>query len=412
MNSQGNYSYSASLEGLPDLPSWIQFTYNSHLKAGFLYGTPSETVDFVKLNILATNRDTYEVSLKEVSVYVVPKLDPARRQVRMKIHNLNVEDLMESVKLETLLDIFRTILWPESSDDIHLTELYSALLTGARRPARPDDGEGVILALGSRAEFSESLRDLQREVSPLWQSRPCPRDFKKTSMERYFRPKGFILDWCSFHLVPEDPSLVTRNPAAEANLVTAKPAIFLKYNKIVMDENGLWRTPSRSEVPKRSYVEDGVVAVFVPLIVLLILTGLLTAILGVHPEGKETAEGQLYEGVFEEFPCLKNRIEGTKNQADAQQTHTMLTPSRTRESVTPIHLRPNANLGYDLTIDSITRGFSPFLLNSPSATPSPTPGSTLSHSAVTTPHSTLWHSDRTSTLGRPEPPPYLGSLHK
>lgn len=59
----------------------------------------------------------------------------------------------------------------------------------------------VILTLGSQADFSEVLRDLEREVSPLWAFRNCPRDFKKTSAERHFRTKGFLVDWCSFKLV-------------------------------------------------------------------------------------------------------------------------------------------------------------------------------------------------------------------
>jgi hypothetical protein len=127
---------------------------------------------------------------------------------------------MDKQKQMKLLDIFRKILWPASSLDLHFVELYSALAVGGRRPARQQDGEGyliainkcnnflqkclcyrVFLTLGSNAEFSEVLRELEREVSPLWPLRQCPRDFKKTSSERYFRSKGFLVDWCSFKLV-------------------------------------------------------------------------------------------------------------------------------------------------------------------------------------------------------------------
>ena len=59
----------------------------------------------------------------------------------------------------------------------------------------------VIVTLGSRAEFSETMRELEREVSSLWPPKNCPQDFKKTSAERHFRSKGFIIDWCSFKLV-------------------------------------------------------------------------------------------------------------------------------------------------------------------------------------------------------------------
>lgn len=60
----------------------------------------------------------------------------------MKIHNLNVEDLMDENTQTRLLDIFRKTLWPESMSDLHFIEIYSALTVGGRRPARKRDGEG------------------------------------------------------------------------------------------------------------------------------------------------------------------------------------------------------------------------------------------------------------------------------
>lgn len=59
----------------------------------------------------------------------------------------------------------------------------------------------------------------------------------------------------------------------------------------------------RWEIPIRSYAEEGVVAVFIPLVVLLLLAALLTAILGIHPEGAETEEGQV---IFNTYFALKN----------------------------------------------------------------------------------------------------------
>ena len=68
--------------------------------------------------------------------------DPLNSQVKMKIHNLNVEDLMDEVKRNRLLDVFRDVLWPESTTDLHMVELQSALAAGGRRPMRRSDGEG------------------------------------------------------------------------------------------------------------------------------------------------------------------------------------------------------------------------------------------------------------------------------
>lgn len=59
----------------------------------------------------------------------------------------------------------------------------------------------VVIRLGSENVFSNELMELQEEVKPLWKVPSCPRDFKRTSVERIFRDAGFALDWCSFKLV-------------------------------------------------------------------------------------------------------------------------------------------------------------------------------------------------------------------
>ena len=43
------YTYSASLHGLPDLPSWIHITHNHVFKMGFLYGTPPNLESTIKV---------------------------------------------------------------------------------------------------------------------------------------------------------------------------------------------------------------------------------------------------------------------------------------------------------------------------------------------------------------------------
>nr|CAG4636955.1 EOG090X04W0 [Ceriodaphnia reticulata]SVE72893.1 EOG090X04W0 [Ceriodaphnia reticulata] len=421
VNSFDHFTYAATLQGLPDLPKWINIVFNPNVKLGFLYGTPPNSLDYVKLDLVASNVLTYETSSKEVTLEIFPKEDPADRQIQMKIHNLNLEDLMDEQKQVRLLDVFRKILWPESSLDLHLVELYSALAVGGRRPARRQDGEGVILTLGSNAEFSEVLRELEREVSPLWPLRQCPRDFKKTSSERYFRSKGFLVDWCSFKLLPQNTSLLVFSTVAPPNVDSKTERITLKTNQLglpVLYEEmdvDIWSAPTKWEIPRRSYTEEGVVAIFIPLVVLLLLAALLTAVLGVHPEGAETEEGQLYEGVFEELPFLKPKQEMIPAPQINSEISTMprLKATRACESTTPSLSRVKRNPLYDSMVESVTRGSSPFLMSSGSS-PSPTPVSTLSRSAFPTPRSTLGQPERISTLGRPEPPPYAncGTLNK
>ena len=45
----------------------------------------------------------------------------------------------------------------------------------------------------------------------------CPRDFKRTSVERHFREKGFGVDWCAFRLLNVDNDVV-------AEVTVAPPA--------------------------------------------------------------------------------------------------------------------------------------------------------------------------------------------
>nr|SVE75080.1 EOG090X04W0 [Daphnia dolichocephala] len=402
VDSPEDYTYRAALHGLPDLPKWINLVLNPKLKLGFLYGTAKNDLPLVKLDLVASNTFTFETSSKEVTIDIIPKEEPATRKIKLKIHNLNLEEMMDDEKQMKLLDVFRKILWPTSSADLHFIELYSALAAGGRLPARPQDGEGVIITLGSNTGFSDILRELEREVSPLWQLHQCPRDFKKTSAERYFRSKGFLVDWCSFKLIPQNTSLLTLTSVPPP--IDSKTGHILNSSQILQEgvDADIWSAPSKWEIPIRSYAKEGVVAVFIPLVVLLLLAALLTAILGVHPEGAETEQGQLYEAVFEELPFLKPKQEtGT-----AKPQITEISSRHARESATPSLGRVKRNPLYDSLIgESGTRGSSPFLMSSASSA-IPTPVSTLSRPAFPSPRSTLGPSQRASTMGRPEPPPY------
>lgn len=43
------YSYSAALHELPDLPKWMSLVYNPNVKLGFIYGTPPANLEQVKV---------------------------------------------------------------------------------------------------------------------------------------------------------------------------------------------------------------------------------------------------------------------------------------------------------------------------------------------------------------------------
>lgn len=60
-----------------------------------------------------------------------------------------------------------------------------------------------MVRVGSAANFSRDLLQLNREVRQLLlrRSPPCPRNYKKTSVEHVFRKQGLMVDWCSFQLI-------------------------------------------------------------------------------------------------------------------------------------------------------------------------------------------------------------------
>lgn len=189
---------------------------------GYLYGVPPNNHHTdVMLEIVALNRKNYETRRITLPIHITEKLNPAKYEVQLKIDNLNVEDMFQIDRMDRLMEVFRKKLWKDSQEDLYVTFLASAIQLGARLPLNPKEGEGynalkfiktskvyyallifrVVLRLGSKAPLSIELNELQDEVRPLWKVPTCPRDFKRTKVERYFREAGFALDWCAFRLV-------------------------------------------------------------------------------------------------------------------------------------------------------------------------------------------------------------------
>ncbi|KAJ9585970.1 hypothetical protein L9F63_020384, partial [Diploptera punctata] len=283
------FSYRPSLLNAPDLPPWIHYIYSNRHQTGFLYGVPPPQHDSLELEIVGLNRKNYETRRRVVHMNVQEK--EAKHEVQLKIDNLNVEDMFDSYRLNRLLDVFRHKLWREGVNDLYVTFLASAVHLGARLPLRPNDGEGVVIRIGSKAEFSTALIELQEEVKPLWKLGSCPRDFKRTTVERFFRDEGFALDWCAFRLI--DTELSKPFPSSREEDVSEEKRPFLRYED-------RWVRPSKLQVPQRSYVSEFVHTIMIPMLVMILLVLVLSAILCFHHEGiskrnKETPAVQMVQ---------------------------------------------------------------------------------------------------------------------
>ncbi|KAG8234412.1 hypothetical protein J437_LFUL015522 [Ladona fulva] len=372
LNGNGDhFSYRPSLLNAPDLPPWIHYVYSNRHRSGFLYGVPPRDQTDVELEIVGLNRETYETRRHVVHVNVIEKTNPARFEVALKVDNLNVEDLFDAARLARLLDVFRKRLWRESEPDLHLTFLASAVYLGARRPLRPTEEEGVVLRVGSANGFSVALLELQEEVRPLWRVGPsCPRDFKRTTVDRLFREEGFALDWCAFRLLEEDWDRVddptsqpspssSRRPAASVGAANSKGQPWngvggvddVHKTRIDQDEDIWMVVPSKQGVPQRSYAREFIFSILVPTLALLVLVVILSLLLCFHHEGMDDVSSEYFESVFDIFEdyLRSKRIDETP-AVQMVQYEAVHRATRTLRSLSSNRASPSPSLASSMTL--------------------------------------------------------------
>ncbi|XP_043601019.1 epsilon-sarcoglycan isoform X6 [Bombus pyrosoma] len=287
------FSYQPSLLNAPDLPSWIHYTYSKRDHHGFLYGVAPKDRKYFQLEIVGLNKHTYETRYKVLDMNVLEKENLTKYEVHLKIDNLNVEDMFDRNRTEELLDIFRKRLW-KNAMDLYVTFLASAVELGARLPLKPSEGEGVVIRLGSSMPFSQELNELQEEVKPLWKLPFCPRDFKRTSVERLFREAEFALDWCSFRLVEQEQQSLQHESARRGPSMNV---LDLPASGISEHTEWRWARSTKANIPTRSYFEEIATTIFVPVILLLVLAALLSTVLCLDREKIEKRETSTGEGV-------------------------------------------------------------------------------------------------------------------
>lgn len=349
--------YSASLLNMPDLPRWMFCQHPSGFRDAFLYGSPEEP-GIVHIQIIALNKTSYDTYRKVMKLNVQRRKSQAQYEVEMKFLNLNVEDMFQGDRLSRLVELFRSDLW-EESDVTYVTMVVSSLDVGGRLPLNPKEKEGVVVRVGGNADFSRKLQDLERQVQPLRNRMPCPRDYKKTFVEYMFRRRNFISDWCSFRLVTEEK----RSPA-ESSRGLSDPA----YSSILLTSDDF--KPQSVNLPRRDFLFDFIVSIVVPCSIVTVISMVLTCVVCCNREGMVKREEETESLQMSQY----NSIQRTTNQ-----------------------VRHLAIKGNDLPHSGSTAGSS--LPRSRTASPS----STLPKASTTRP------SSRTGTLRGlmlPPPPPY------
>ncbi|CAG0914597.1 unnamed protein product [Notodromas monacha] len=281
------HSFYASVMGYPDLHNWIHYAYDERKGEGYMYGMtplPGQT----KLHLSSLELATYNCRVMEVTLISVAKPGHARRQVEIELYNMDVQDMLIGNRMESLKNVLRNNLW-RSADD-----LYYTLLEPAKRPNRmPREKEGVRVRLGSRARFSNDLKVLQMEVQPLYERRPCPINFKKTTAERFFRGENFGVDWCGFRLINAEPgkAAITFSPTTASHSGDVWETFKGQHDSSI----AVTPTPSyighpyvrRECVPQRDYLWDALFAVVIPLISMVSLLILLTIIMSASRKNED-----------------------------------------------------------------------------------------------------------------------------
>lgn len=215
--------------------------------------------------MVGLNRKTYEIKTYNLSLFITRKHNLPKNSIHMKIDNLNWVDMMDPGRVENLKNIFKEDLWPESTADLHVSFMESALFMGVRKPVEPTQRDGVVVHLASRAQFSDRLIELQEEVRPLYKIASC--DYKRTSVQTVFENGGFKLDWCAFRIV---------NDADQPNHKVHES------ERSVLKRRERWYPMAKDDVPARSYYDEVTFAFAIPGIVLILLVTVLTTALCLH----------------------------------------------------------------------------------------------------------------------------------
>ncbi|XP_023166101.2 epsilon-sarcoglycan isoform X2 [Drosophila hydei] len=269
------FRYRPSLQHYPDLPTWMRYMYSHEYHAGFLYGTPpiSTAGKSLNLDVIALNRQNYETRQLVISMFVAHKFITPN-VVQMKIDNLNWVHLMDPGRVENLRNIFRKDLWPDSKDDLSVIFMESAINMGGRLPLRPQQREGVIVHVGSFAQFSPRLKELQEEVRPLYKLPSCT--YKRTSVQKIFENVGFKLDWCAFKMIGiESPTEVLYHN----NHGRVKEQLKEHRQQQLQREQERWLGIPREDVPMRNYIDEFAFAFAIPGMIFAVLVGILSAVL-------------------------------------------------------------------------------------------------------------------------------------
>lgn len=248
----------------------MNFQFSKERQFGYLYGSATENYANRKIDIeiIGLNKQNYETRRIVIPIEIISKAPPTNR-IEMKITNLNWVHLTDLGRVQNLKGIFTDDLWPESVNDLKIIFMESAIRMGARLPLKPQNREGVVVHLGSNAEISKRLQELNEEIKPLAKLSTCT--FKKTKVQQIFQNAGFSIDWCAFKIISQSTETETTN-------------VPLGGESSMLSVGDIWYGMARDEVPERNYSEEIAIAVAIPTVLFAMFIAMLTIVICFHHE--------------------------------------------------------------------------------------------------------------------------------
>ncbi|XKL60302.1 hypothetical protein PGB90_001318 [Kerria lacca] len=185
----------------PDLPPWLFSKYFTTDNCLYLFGAPPRDIEADKmiLHVSISSLFSYRMKYCKVAITILREQEVWNYEIHIRINNIHIQDMLNRDRQKELIQIFEDNFWKESRGKLYVTFLAASEDVGFKAPLNPNDTAGIVVHLGSIITFSNQLINLQNETVPL--SKHCPSFLKRITVERFFRPKNFIIDWCFFKLV-------------------------------------------------------------------------------------------------------------------------------------------------------------------------------------------------------------------
>ncbi|KAF2346741.1 Sarcoglycan alpha/epsilon [Trinorchestia longiramus] len=162
--------YTASIAGLPDLPSWLHLSQASSSGVAFLYGVPPPHHSQLMVEVIAQSQHTYDTSRRLFDISISPN-KRWHYGVSLKVTNVNLPDLLSDDRHEELLQVVASDLWTASAQVYHSLD-HVVVAAPSKRSAAGVSGWSSVQPSPSYLS-AEALCLLLRLQAVTLRSPPC-----------------------------------------------------------------------------------------------------------------------------------------------------------------------------------------------------------------------------------------------